>query len=60
VNNVFSVPIIAQQISLPSALNGRYSDDPELARLLGYDSTPAASVADWRTRRLRRSGKPMP
>jgi len=60
VNNVFSVPIIAQQISLPSALNGRYSDDPELARLLGYDSTPAASVVDWRTRRLRRSGKPMP
>jgi ectoine hydroxylase-related dioxygenase (phytanoyl-CoA dioxygenase family) len=60
VNNVFSVPIIAQQISLPSALNGRYSDDPDLARLLGYDSTPAASVADWRTRRLRRSGKPMP
>jgi ectoine hydroxylase-related dioxygenase (phytanoyl-CoA dioxygenase family) len=60
VNNVFSVPIIAQQISLPSALNGRHSDDPELARLLGYDSTPPASVVDWRTRRLRRSGKPMP
>jgi phytanoyl-CoA dioxygenase PhyH len=60
VNNVFSVPIIAQQISLPSALNGRYRDDRELARLLGYDSTPAASVVDWRTRRLRRSGKPMP
>jgi ectoine hydroxylase-related dioxygenase (phytanoyl-CoA dioxygenase family) len=60
VNNVFSVPIIAQQISLPSALNGRYSDDPEMARLLGYDSTPAASVVDWRTRRLRRSGRPMP
>jgi len=57
VNNVFSVPIIAQQISLPSALNGRYSDDPALARLLGYDSSPAASVVDWRTRRLRRSGK---
>jgi len=60
VNNVFSVPIIAQQISLPSALNGRYSDDRELARLLGYDSSPAASVVDWRTRRLRRSGKPIP
>jgi hypothetical protein len=59
VNNVFTVPIIAQQISLPSALNGRYSDDPALARLLGYDSAPAASVMDWRTRRLRRSGKQM-
>jgi hypothetical protein len=59
VNNVFTVPIIAQQISLPSALNGRYSDDPALARLLGYDSAPAASVMDWRTRRLRKSGKQM-
>lgn len=57
VNNVFSLPIIAQQISLPSALNGRYSDDPALARLLGYDSAPAGSVLEWRTRRLHRSGK---
>ena len=57
VNNVFSVPIVAQQISLPSALNGRYSDDPALARLLGYESAPASSVMEWRTRRLRRSGK---
>lgn len=59
VNNVFSVPIITQQISLPSALNGRYSDDPALARLLGYESAPAASALEWRTRRLRRSGKQM-
>jgi hypothetical protein len=59
VNNVFTVPIIAQQISLPSALDGRYSDDPALGSLLGYDSAPAASVMDWRTRRLRRSGKQM-
>jgi ectoine hydroxylase-related dioxygenase (phytanoyl-CoA dioxygenase family) len=58
-NNVLSIPIIAQQISLPSALNCRYRDDPALARLPGYDSSPAASVVDWRTRRLRRSGKPM-
>ena len=57
VNNVFSVPIIAQQISLPSALNGRYSDDPALARLLGYESAPAASITEWRTRRLHRSRK---
>jgi hypothetical protein len=57
VNNVFTVPIIAQQISLPSALNGSYSDDPALARLLGYDSAPAASVLEWRTRRLHRTRK---
>jgi ectoine hydroxylase-related dioxygenase (phytanoyl-CoA dioxygenase family) len=57
VNHVFSVPLIAQQISLPSALEGRYSDDPALSQLLGYDSAPAASVLEWRARRLRRSGK---
>ncbi len=54
VNQVFSVPIIAQQISLPDALNGRYADDPALARLFGYDVTPAQSVTAWRERRLAR------
>jgi ectoine hydroxylase-related dioxygenase (phytanoyl-CoA dioxygenase family) len=55
VNQVFSVPVIAQQISLPSALDGRYAEDPALARLLGYDSAPAPSVAAWRERRLARA-----
>ena len=55
VNHVYSIPLIAQQISLPSALGGRYGDDPSLARLLGYDSTPAASVSAWRERRAARS-----
>jgi len=54
VNQVFSTPIIAQQISLPDALNGRYADDPVLARLFGYDAAPARSVAAWRERRLAR------
>jgi ectoine hydroxylase-related dioxygenase (phytanoyl-CoA dioxygenase family) len=54
VNQVFSSPIIAQQISLPEALNGRYADDPVLARLLGYDASPARSVIAWRERRLAR------
>jgi hypothetical protein len=54
VNHVFTVPIIAQQISLPAQLGGRYADDPALARLPGYDSTPAGSVVEWRERRLRR------
>jgi ectoine hydroxylase-related dioxygenase (phytanoyl-CoA dioxygenase family) len=54
VNQVFAVPIIAQQISLPSMLGGRWSDEPALARLLGYESAPASSVVDWRERRLRR------
>jgi ectoine hydroxylase-related dioxygenase (phytanoyl-CoA dioxygenase family) len=54
VNHVFTVPIIAQQISLPAALQGRFADDPELARLLGYEAAPAASVAEWRERRYAR------
>lgn len=57
VNNVFSVPISTQQISLPSALSGRHSDDPELSRLLGYDSARAGSVLELRARRLRRNRK---
>lgn len=54
VNQVFTIPLIAQQISLPDALDGRHSDDPALARLLGYDAAPARSAVDWRERRTRR------
>jgi ectoine hydroxylase-related dioxygenase (phytanoyl-CoA dioxygenase family) len=54
VNQVFTTPIIAQQISLPQALNGRYAADPALARLFGYDVAPAPSVTAWRERRLAR------
>lgn len=57
VNQVFSVPIIAQQISLPDALGGRYADDSALAPLLGYGATPAPSVLAWRERRLARMSK---
>jgi ectoine hydroxylase-related dioxygenase (phytanoyl-CoA dioxygenase family) len=54
VNHVFTVPIIAQQISLPAILQGRHANDPELARLLGYQSEPARSVVEWRERRRQR------
>ena len=54
INQVFTLPIIGQQISLPQALGGRHADDPRLARLLGYTSAPAASADDWRQRRLAR------
>jgi ectoine hydroxylase-related dioxygenase (phytanoyl-CoA dioxygenase family) len=54
INHVFSTPIIAQQISLPDVLDGKYAGDPALARLLGYDAAPARSVAAWRERRLAR------
>jgi ectoine hydroxylase-related dioxygenase (phytanoyl-CoA dioxygenase family) len=55
VNQVYSVPIIAQQISLPDAVPASYATDPASARLLGFDATPAPSVTAWRERRLRRT-----
>ena len=54
VNNVYTIPLIAQQISLPVALQGRYRNDRELSQLLGYESLPAASSIEWRERRLAR------
>ena len=57
VNQVFSVPIIAQQVSLPDALDGCHADDPHLARLLGYEVAPPRSVLAWRERRLARDAK---
>ena len=57
VNQVYSVPIIAQQISLPDALAGKHADDAVLAPLLGYGTAPAASVLAWRERRRARTSK---
>ncbi len=57
VNHLYTVPILSQQINLPSALSGRFSDDPELRQLLGYDTEVARSVSEWRTRRLSRLGR---
>jgi ectoine hydroxylase-related dioxygenase (phytanoyl-CoA dioxygenase family) len=52
INNVYVVPILKQQIDLPFALNGKYSDDEFLSRFLGYQSHPASSDIDWRNNRL--------
>lgn len=52
VNNVYGLPFLKQPISLPRALSGRFRDDPELSRFLGYDTEPADGPADWRNRRL--------
>jgi ectoine hydroxylase-related dioxygenase (phytanoyl-CoA dioxygenase family) len=57
VNQVFTLPIIGQQISLPAALGGRHADDPALRRLLGYETEPAGSALAWRERRLARGGQ---
>ena len=54
VNNVYALPFIGQQISMPDVLQGRYADDPALRRLFGYDTKPVASVDDWWARRRAR------
>tara|TARA_R110002096_G_scaffold15071_6_gene53175 strand:- start:10358 stop:11164 length:807 start_codon:yes stop_codon:yes gene_type:complete len=57
INNVFTVPILKQQIDLPAALAGKHRSDPELAQLLGYDCAVSESVEAWReTKHLRNQG----
>jgi ectoine hydroxylase-related dioxygenase (phytanoyl-CoA dioxygenase family) len=51
-NNVFALPLLQQQISLPRALAGRFAADPFLRKFLGYESEPADSAFEWRARRL--------
>ena len=52
ISHIFTLPFIRQQISLPRVLKGKYSDDPFLKKLLGYDSDTADNLVDWRTERL--------
>jgi ectoine hydroxylase-related dioxygenase (phytanoyl-CoA dioxygenase family) len=52
VNHVVAVPILAQQISIPDMLKGRYADDPFLSKYLGYRWNPRAGVLQWRLQKL--------
>lgn len=54
VNNIYTLPLIKQQISMPSILQGRHREDPLLSKLLGYDSETDASVLAFRQKRLAR------
>ncbi len=57
VNNLYTLPMIQQQINFAKMLNGRYSEDPELFNLLGYRWNTADNVSDWRERHLNQKGK---
>ena len=52
INNLYTLPILQQQINISRMLNGRYQDDPFLAGLLGYRWGAADSVLAWRTSHL--------
>lgn len=56
ITNVYTIPLIKQQISFPAALNGRWSEDPFLRKLLGYESETASSVEDYRKGRRAKAG----
>jgi len=51
VNHIFSTPIMKQQYDFPAMLKGKFSDDPLLNRLLGYDSQVPPSIVEWRKNR---------
>ena len=52
ISHMYTLPFIRQQISLPRVLKGKYSDDPFLRKLLGYDCDTADSLYSWRKERL--------
>lgn len=52
VNNVYTVPMIKQQINLSSALNGKYATDEFLSKFLGYQSNSPLNDKEWRNNRL--------
>ncbi len=54
VNHIFSVPIMKQQYDFPAMLKGKFSEDPFLHRLLGYDSQVPSSIMEWRKLRYQK------
>lgn len=51
INHVIGLPLLAQQIDIPRAINTDHSQDPFLSRYLGYRWNPAPDVTAWRSRR---------
>lgn len=57
INHMYSIPFFRQQISLPKILNGKYSEDPVLRNLFGYECEQAASVLEFRAARIGRNNQ---
>jgi ectoine hydroxylase-related dioxygenase (phytanoyl-CoA dioxygenase family) len=57
VNNLFTQPIIQQQIDIAKMLGGRFSTDPTHRQLFGYEWNPAESIKSWRMQRVERADK---
>ena len=52
VNNVYSIPLLKQQLNLSAALEEQRITDPELRRLLDLDGSVPSSALEFRNRRL--------
>lgn len=52
INNIFTTPIIKQQISLPEFLDGKYSDRDDARKLLAYDFPHITSDKQFKELRL--------
>ncbi len=52
VNNMYSVPILKQQIDIPKALMGKYSEDQFLNKFLGYASNVPDNIDEFREKRM--------
>lgn len=52
INHIYTSAILKQQINIPASLNGKYSDDPFLRMILGYDACPPNNVFEWRKDRM--------
>ena len=55
VNNLFTTPILKQQIDIPKMLKGKHSDNAILDKILGYKFETPISVEDFRQKRLQKS-----
>lgn len=54
INNMYSRPMLKQQIDLPRAFGHKYQNSPEFSQFLGYSSSVPESVVQFRSRRLQR------
>jgi Phytanoyl-CoA dioxygenase (PhyH) len=55
VNQVYSIPLLRQQIDLPDALGETFVTDRKLRKLLGYDVGTPRSVAEYLATRARKT-----
>ena len=57
INHMFTLPFVKQQFNFPLILDGKYSDQYPLNRLLGYHSREYYNVLHFRNERLKRFSK---